>query len=288
VRSRGWMVGLLALVLVAAFGVYLGSRDFSAPTLRLPEPTRDCTVDAGDEGDPVRLDADQMANAATIVAIGARRDVSERGVVVALATAMQESKLENLTHGDRDSLGLFQQRPSQGWGKPEQIQDPRYAARKFYESLAKVRGWEDMRVTDAAQRVQRSAYPEAYEKWADDAAVLAAAFLGRATGAVACTVQGKPAITGAAAAVALTKGLVGDWGRLETTAAGDLPGLAVPAVDAQSGWRYAHWLVAHATGHGVKRVAFGGMQWSADEGSWSKVEGGGVAGQVVAEVFGDV
>jgi hypothetical protein len=282
------MVGLLALVLVAAFGVYLGSRDFSTPTLRLPEPTRDCTVDAGDEGDPVRLDADQMANAATIVAIGARRDVSERGVVVALATAMQESKLENLTHGDRDSLGLFQQRPSQGWGKPEQIQDPRYAARKFYESLAKVRGWEDMRVTDAAQRVQRSAYPEAYEKWADDAAVLAAAFLGRATGAVACTVQGKPTITGVAAAAALTKGLVGDWGRLETTAAGDLPGLAVPAADAQSGWRYAHWLVAHATGHGVKRVAFGDMQWSADEGSWSKVEGGGVAGQVVAEVFGDV
>jgi hypothetical protein len=288
VRSRGWMVGLLALVLVAAFGVYLGSRDFTAPTLRLPEPTRDCTVDAGDAGDPVRLDADQMANAATIAAIGARRKVSERGVVVALATAMQESKLENLTHGDRDSLGLFQQRPSQGWGTPQQIQDPRYAARKFYESLAKVRGWEELRVTEAAQRVQRSAYPEAYEKWADDAAVLAAALLGRATGAVACTVQGKPVITGAAAAVALTKGLVGDWGRLETIAAGDLPGFAVPAPDAQSGWRYAHWLVSHATGNGVKRVAFGGLQWSADEGSWSRIEGGGGGDRVVAEVFGDV
>jgi hypothetical protein len=288
VRSRGWMVGLVALVLVAAFGVYLGSRDFSPPTLRLPEPTRDCTVDAGDAGEPVGLNADQMANAATIAAIGVRRDVPERGVVVALATALQESKLENLTGGDRDSVGLFQQRPSQGWGTAEQIRDPRYAARKFYDGLGRVRGWEDMRVTDAAQRVQRSAYPEAYEKWADEATVLAAALLGRATGAVACTVPGKPELTGSAAAVALTEGLVADWGRLDTSAAADLAGLAVAAADAQSGWQYAHWLVSHATGHGVKRVTFGGMQWSADGGEWAAVEGAADGNQVVAEVFGDV
>jgi hypothetical protein len=282
------MIGLIALVLVAAFGVYLGSRDFNPPSLRLPEPTRDCVVAAGDAGAAVRLDYDQMANAATIAAIGIRRKVSEQGVVVALATALQESKLENLAGGDRDSVGLFQQRPSQGWGTPEQIREPRYAARKFYEHLVKVRGWEDMRVTDAAQRVQRSAYPEAYEKWADEAAVLAAAFLGRASGAVACTVQGEPSITGAAAALALTENLVGDWGRLTTGPAGTLPGLAVTASDAQVGWRYAHWIVAHATGHGVKRVAFGGLQWSAEDGEWTKVDGAGAGGQVVAEVFADV
>lgn len=286
-RSRGWMVGLVALVLVAAFGVYLGSRDLEGPTLRLPTPTRDCVVAAGD-GEPVKLDYDQMANAATIAAIGIRRDVPERGVVVALATALQESKLENLAGGDRDSVGLFQQRPSQGWGTAEKIRDPRYAARKFYDGLKKVRGWEDMRVTDAAQRVQRSAFPEAYEKWADEAAVLAAALVGRSSGAVACTIQGEPSITGAAAAVALTENLLGDWGKLETRPAGALPGLAVTAGDAQVGWRYAHWLVAHATGHGVKRVSYGGLQWSAEDGEWSRIDGGAGGGQVVAEVFADV
>ena len=105
-------------------------------------------------------------------------------------------KLENLEDGDRDSIGLFQQRPSQGWGTPEKIKDPRYAADKFYTALKKVKGWQKMRVTDAAQRVQRSAYPNAYQKWADESAVLARALTGRATGAVACTVTGAPVLRG--------------------------------------------------------------------------------------------
>src|SRR6188768_4086943 len=113
-----------------------------------------------------------MANAATIAAVGLTKKVPDRAIVVALATSLQESKLENLSGGDRDSIGLFQQRPSQGWGKPEQISDPRYAATKFYNALLKVKNWQGMRVTEAAQRVQRSAFPEAYEKWADDAQVL--------------------------------------------------------------------------------------------------------------------
>jgi hypothetical protein len=229
-----------------------------------------------------------MANAATIAAVGVRRTVPERGVVVALATALQESKLENLSGGDRDSLGLFQQRPSQGWGTDDQIRDPRYAASRFYASLKKVRGWEKMRVTDAAQRVQRSAYPEAYEKWADEAAVLAAALLGRATGAVACTVPGEPALRGSAAAAALTEGLLGDWGTVDTSATGDLLGLVVAVGDAQGGWRYAHWLVSHATGTGVKRVQYADMQWSADDGEWTKLADGPHTDSVVAEVFGDV
>ncbi len=135
----------------------------------------------------VRLDADQMANAATIAAVGLTRGLPERAVVVALATALQESELNNLSGGDRDSVGLFQQRPSQGWGTAEQIRDPRYAASAFYDQLVKVRGWEDMRVTEAAQRVQRSAFPEAYQKWADEAQVLAEALVGTAYGAVMCT-----------------------------------------------------------------------------------------------------
>nr|WP_245870909.1 hypothetical protein [Asanoa hainanensis] len=252
--------------------------------MTLPAPSRDCTVRAGDDSPPVTLDAAQMANAATITAVGVRRKIPERGVVVALATALQESKLENLPGGDRDSLGLFQQRPSQGWGKPEQIRDPRYAAGKFYSGLKKVRGWQDMRVTDAAQAVQRSAYPEAYEKWSDEAGVLAAALLGRATGAVACTVPGEPLMRGVLAATSLTKVLNLDWGTVETVPEG--AGFAVAAADVTAGWRYAHWLVSHATDHGVKTVRFAGLEWSADGGRWSKVDGAGST-QVQAEVFAD-
>jgi len=289
VRNKGLAAGLVFLVLVAAFGVYLGSRDFSAPELRLPTPTRDCSVRTGDDGPSVSLDWTQMVSAATIAAVGVRQAVPERGVVVALATALQESKLENLAGGDRDSVGLFQQRPSQGWGPADRLKDPRFAAGRFYGSLKKVRGWEKLRITEAAQRVQRSAYPEAYEKWVDEATVLAAALLGRATGAVACSIHGEPAIRGSAATQALTDGLVLDWGQVATsTTTGDLVGLAVAVGNPTAGWRYAHWLVANANDRGVKRVRFGGMQWDADGGSWAKVNAAGTADSVIAEVFGEV
>ena len=111
------------------------------------------------------LEVDQAANAATIAGVGLRQRMSQRAVTIALATAMQESGLKNLDHGDRDSLGLFQQRPSQGWGTPEQVQDPAYAAGQFYDRLVRVPGWDTMRLTDAAQIVQRSGFPEAYQRW---------------------------------------------------------------------------------------------------------------------------
>jgi murein DD-endopeptidase MepM/ murein hydrolase activator NlpD len=122
-----------------------------------------------------RWNSEQVANAAVIVAVGKRKQIPVRGWVVATATAMQESSLHNLSGGDRDSLGLFQQRPSQGWGTPAQLQDPQYAAEAFYRALNKVRGWDLMRLTDAAQAVQRSATPEAYQQWEDDAAQVVAA-----------------------------------------------------------------------------------------------------------------
>ena len=92
------------------------------------------------------------------------RGLPDRAVVIALATAQQESGLRNLDYGDRDSLGLFQQRPSQGWGTPEQVQDPVYAAGKFYDGLVQVPGWETGRLTEVAQQVQLSGFPEAYQK----------------------------------------------------------------------------------------------------------------------------
>ncbi|MFD9967725.1 C40 family peptidase [Streptomyces sp. NPDC059011] len=111
------------------------------------------------------LPGEQVPNAQTIVATGISLGVPKRGQIVALATAMQESRLRNLSYGDRDSLGLFQQRPSQGWGTADQIRDPVYASERFYKALLKVNGWQQMTVTHAAQAVQKSGYPDAYAQW---------------------------------------------------------------------------------------------------------------------------
>ncbi|KUN02137.1 hypothetical protein AQI95_29140 [Streptomyces yokosukanensis] len=111
------------------------------------------------------LPGEQIPNAQTIVATGISLGVPMRGQIVALATALQESQLRNLGGGDRDSLGLFQQRPSQGWGTAEQIHDPVYASEQFYKALLKVHGWQQMTVTQAAQAVQQSGYPNAYAQW---------------------------------------------------------------------------------------------------------------------------
>ncbi|MEU7715782.1 hypothetical protein ACFWDK_18630 [Micromonospora chalcea] len=281
VRTRAAIVASgVAVCVLALLAVYVVTKQFGEH-LRLPLASRTCTVQADGE---VVLGADQMANAATIAAIGMQRRMPERAVVVALATAYQESHLRNIAHGDRDSLGLFQQRPSQGWGTPEQVQDPRYAANKFYAALKKVKGWERMRVTDAAQRVQRSAFPEAYEKWADESEVLTRALLGHATGAVACTVSSPPTMRGPAAASAVLESLSLDWGLPRLAAATDLTALTVPAGDDRNGWRYAHWLVSHADDHGVKKVRFGNLEWTAEQGSWARVKGD-PATEVRAEVF---
>ncbi|MFD9503419.1 C40 family peptidase [Streptomyces sp. NPDC060035] len=116
--------------------------------------------------------AEQVPNAKTIQATGVAMNIPARGQVVALATALQESGLRNLAYGDRDSLGLFQQRPSQGWGTANEILDPVHASTKFYEGLKKVSGWQSLSVTQAAQAVQRSGFPNAYAKWESLAAAL--------------------------------------------------------------------------------------------------------------------
>jgi hypothetical protein len=126
--------------------------------------TPGCAVDA----EPVELSdrwtGEQVGHATTIVAIGADMGVPSYGWVIAVATAIQESGLRNLAYGDRDSLGLFQQRPSQGWGTPEQVMDPVYASTRFYEHLLRIDSWQQLPLTVAAQRVQVSAFPDAYAK----------------------------------------------------------------------------------------------------------------------------
>jgi hypothetical protein len=121
----------------------------------------------------VPLDAEQLANAGVIAATGRQLGIPERGIVVGLATAVQESQLRNLDHGSADSVGLFQQRPSQGWGQVSDLLRPDYSATRFFEALQRVPGWEQMPVTHAAQAVQRSAFPSAYARWETLATALA-------------------------------------------------------------------------------------------------------------------
>lgn len=131
-----------------------------------------CEIAGGIHGDGLDLDAAQAANAAVIHQVAVDSALPAQASVIALATAIQESNLYNLDYGDRDSLGLFQQRPSQGWGTPAQVMNPAYAATQFYRHLQRVPDWWEMPLWKAANAVQRSAYPSAYEKWHQDATVL--------------------------------------------------------------------------------------------------------------------
>jgi hypothetical protein len=266
-RRALWLLTILVVVLLGV-GVYVAYQHGKLPI--------DLAVGKGckaqtDEG-TVHLYPEQMANAATIAAVGLARGISDRGVVIALATAMQESDLYNLDYGDRDSLGLFQQRPSQDWGEDWEVMDPRYAAGAFYDALLRVPGWESMRLTEAAQAVQRSAYPEAYQKWAEAAQVVGEALVGTHETAVTCTKVSEPTLRGEAAMQALAVGVRADWGELAATVPAARTGsLTLAAGQERVGWQLAHWLVAHSANHGVSRVRFGEHEWTIDSGRWQRL-----------------
>lgn len=122
--------------------------------------------------DAARLNDDQRQNVAMIISIGKDRKLPPLAWQVAIQAGMTESGLRNLDHGDRDSLGMFQMRPSMGWGLPEEVVDPHYAINKFYDVLVKVPNWEHQRPGESAQDVERSAFPDAYHKWEPMAAAL--------------------------------------------------------------------------------------------------------------------
>jgi cell wall-associated NlpC family hydrolase len=161
------VAGMVAVLVVTFVGV-LVLMMMSTPGDQTPSGSGGaglCSGEVNGIGQVRGLDADQLGNARTIIAVGRSLGVSDHGLVVALATAMQESTLRNLPYGDRDSLGLFQQRPSAGWGSVSELTTPQVAAQKFFRVLLQVPGWDAMPVTVAAQRVQRSAFPLAYAKW---------------------------------------------------------------------------------------------------------------------------
>ncbi|MEV0737375.1 heavy metal transporter [Streptomyces sp. NPDC050549] len=255
-----------------------------------------CKVVSGKgDGQEFEFTQEQTMNAATIAAVGTGRGMPERAVTIALATAIQESQLVNITHGDRDSLGLFQQRPSQGWGTEKQIMDPTYAAGVFYEHLAKVDDYQKLPLTVAAQRVQRSGYPEAYAKHEPDAAMLSAALTGQSAATLTC--QGLPDTTVTATGPdAVRAALLRDFGRkvLKETGAevtGDSASkgtsasksrgrskstpspsatggsstvtLPVRAGSTKTGWQLAHWAVANSSALHIDRVSYAGREWAA-------------------------
>jgi hypothetical protein len=180
-RKKGWDAKRLWPGLLLAAAVLVGLA-WDSESKGIPPVPGQCTV----AGLSMSVTAEQIANAATIAQVGRDRGLPERAIVIALATAQQESRLRNLDYGDRDSLGLFQQRPSSGWGTEAQVQDPVYAAGKFYDHLVEVPGWETGRLTDVAQSVQRSGFPEAYEQWEEMAQKLAAAQISELPEQITC------------------------------------------------------------------------------------------------------
>ncbi|MFE2516879.1 heavy metal transporter [Streptomyces mirabilis] len=312
-RGRLFRFGAAVVVMLALAG-YLAVQYLTGGT-GAPR----CRVVSGkSDGASYEFTPEQAVNAATISAVGTTRGLPERAVAIALATALQESGLRNIQHGDRDSLGLFQQRPSQGWGTTKQIMDPTYAAGMFYEHLAKVPGYTRLPLTVAAQRVQRSGFPQAYAKHEPDATLLAAALTGRSAATLTC--EGRPGATPVGGPDSVRAALVRDFGREVLQEAGaDVSTAGSPASSTASptlapspsvsgrtvtvpvrkdptgdstvrrrGWELAHWAVANSSALHIRRVSFAGREWTAGErnGEWraTVTTGGSTATQSPGEV----
>ena len=235
-----------------------------ATVVRDREPMRSeyCVAEVGQTR--AQIDIEQARWTTLMAAISQRRGLPPRATTIAIATAFQESKIHNLDYGDRDSVGLFQQRPSQGWGTREQILDPRYSIGKFYDGLVEVKNYSSMSITEAAQRVQRSAYPGAYAQHEDYARALASSLRGYSPTAFSCrineTAGGRPA--------AVADDVVSAFGKIphdvgEHTVRIPLKGRA-PDVEAR-GWGLAHYTIGNATRLKVSSVEFDGHVWTAED-----------------------
>ena len=278
------IIAAVAAVLAAGVGGYVAWHEGVGP---LPDPER-CTATAG--GHTASLSIEQAENASIIAAVAERRGLPAHAISIAIATAMQESKLRNLEGGDRDSIGIFQPRPSQGWGSPRQLNDPYYAANAFYDALIQVDGYEDMPLTEAAQAVQRSAFPDAYAEHEADGRAVASALSGYSSAAFSCVVHGGDpsdekvganGLTGPANAV--RRDLDKAFGPLpmggfapggvatgHESGSAHYDGRAIDVffrpVDADSrvrGWAVAQYLVANARRLDIEHVIFDARIWTA-------------------------
>ncbi|MFB9964582.1 hypothetical protein [Sinosporangium siamense] len=222
------------------------------------------------QGD-LEMDVDQAVVAATIAAVAERRRLPERAVVIAYATGIQESKLLNIPFGDRDSVGVFQQRPSMGWGTQKQLLDVVYSTDKFFEGLVKVKNYQRIPLHIAAQEVQRSADGSLYAQHENDAKIMAAAFTGRVPAALQCWTPPpkdeskvkKPRVEAASRELRRALG--------DTPVSGD----KITASSTRRGWLVAAWSVAHARDYGLRGVRYDGRAWAADAGfeGWQEDDG---------------
>ena len=285
--ETGWTRLLVVVLVVALVGGAVGLL-FRLGAGPFPDP-EGCRAEVG--GVEAGLTATQAENASLIAAIAVRRGLPARAVSIALATAFQESKLENIDYGDRDSVGLFQQRPSQGWGAAEQLMDPVYATNAFYDALVEVDGYQHMRITEAAQTVQRSGYPEAYEEHAEGARALASALTGYSPAGFSCvtdtpdvgveqeggsgltprTERVREAVTAAFGDVPMggfapggvSNGHMADSAHYDGRAI-DIFVRPVNERNRRRGWAIAHYLVANAERLAVDHVIFDKMVWSTE------------------------
>ncbi|MGP3957593.1 hypothetical protein ACTWPT_16455 [Nonomuraea sp. 3N208] len=251
--SRG-VITIAIIVIVLAVGISVGVYHLLKRATPLAVPEAYCN--ARTPNGLISLQPEQAQISATIAAVAARRKLPERAVVIAYATAIQESKLRNLEYGDRDSVGVFQQRESQGWGTKEQLMDPVYATNKFFAALVKVKNYRKIPLAEAAQAVQRSAGGYAYAPHEADAKILAAAFTGRVPQAVHCWYPASKTPAPRPKTAEARKHLSRALGSTAITTR-------------KRGWLIAAWSVAHAEKYALSRVRYSGATWSND----IKVEG---------------
>ena len=279
------------MLAVAGYAAYRGFRPSGPPA----QPPPGCQVGTGAQA--ISMDTGQAAVAATIAAVAARHRLPRQAVTIAYAAALQETKMQNLGYGDRDSVGVFQQRPSQGWGTTSQLEDPVYAATKFFAALVRVPGYAKMPVDQAAQDVQHSADGTAYGQWAPLAAALAGYFTGAPPHGVSCWY----APPGQADLAAVTRQLTQTFGpqgqagvviRITTDRSDKTENGSVTVVHAQrdAAWTVASWLVAYAQNYGISEVRYAGYEWNAADGSagWRRAVAaqGQARGSIVAGLGG--
>ncbi|GAB3590720.1 hypothetical protein GCM10027446_06260 [Angustibacter peucedani] len=272
-RGRVVRNAVVALVVVAVVGfVVLQLKHVATP---FGSPSCQATAN----GTSFEVSPEQMANVATIAGISVKRGLPARAATIALATARQESKFVNLDYGDRDSLGLFQQRPSQGWGTKAQVTDPVYATNAFYDVLVKIDGYRSMEITKVAQRVQRSAFPEAYADHEPEGRVYASALTGHSTSALTCRLDPDSKASGAAGVAPFLKGL----GREQTTvrstrlSGGGAAGVRLAEPDRTLAWSLAQYAVGSSERFGIARVYVDGRLWDRakpDDGWRASSDGG--------------
>jgi hypothetical protein len=254
-RTLGCLAVALVLVIAAGVGAFwwLRSRNLTEP---VPGQQR-CVATANNKSAVV--DLEQAHFASIIAGVSVRRGLPPRAASIALATAYQETGIRNLNYGDRDSVGLFQQRPSQGWGTKRQLMDPYYATGKFYDALVKIKNWENADINEVAQKVQLSAHPEAYRDHEADARVLASALTGQSRAGLSCLDR-----TGTAGdANELRSSLQRTFGKLDDSADGSV--VTIRAGGERRAWAYAHFAVANASLYGVTTVKIGDRSWQTQD-----------------------